>query len=131
MDFWGSFAKYAPQYLPILAAVAMILFTRIYVFKGMVPESMLNDALNRERAIVEGAKDIENRLTEIVHQLEALTKKTSEELRANNERLGSLEHCMSDYFSEFSELNHHFDLFRKGVPPSEVFRQPRTEETGR
>ena len=79
MNAWEAFFKYAPQYLPIVAAIAVIIFTRTYVYKGMVPESMMTNQLERERAIVEGAKDIENRLEEIVRQLEALTKKVSEE----------------------------------------------------
>lgn len=128
MDFWEAIAKDAPQYLPIIAAIAVIIFTRTYVYKGMVPESMLQGQIERERAIVEGAKDIENRLEEIVRQLEALTRKVSEEVRANTERLASLEHCMSDYLTEFNELNHNFELHRKGVPPTEVFRKPRQKE---
>lgn len=143
-DTFEAIAKYGPQYLPIIVAIAVIVFTKTYVYKGMVPESMLKDQMEREKTfmreqadqqkgIIEGAKDIENRLEEIVRQLESLTKKVSEEIREGNIRITSLERYLSDQMGEMNDLTKSIqhlafqcERHRKGIPETQVFLQERS-----
>ena len=126
MDALESFAKYAPQYLPLLGAILVVLFTRNYVYKGMVPESILNSQIERERSwmkeqmnrdkqIIEGAKDIEKHLEEVVRQLESLTMKVSAEIGDNNTRVTSLEHFLSDQIDAIRALTENCQQHRREI----------------
>jgi len=132
-----SFAKYAPQYLPLLGAVLVILFTRNYVYKGMVPEALLNSQLEREIAwmreqmdrdkqIIEGAKDIEKHLEELVRQLEALTLKVSSEIGENNVRVTSLERFLSDQIDVIRELTANCQEHRRELLQHYTTRKEKT-----
>jgi hypothetical protein len=137
MDLWESFAKYAPQYLPLLGAILVILFTRNYVYKGMVPESILNSQLEREskrlqeqsardKQIIEGAKDIEAHLEELVRQLEALTLKVSAEIGENNVRVTSLERFLSDQIDAIRDLTANCERHRREILNPHLFNKEAT-----
>jgi peptidoglycan hydrolase CwlO-like protein len=137
MEIFDAIAKYGPQYLPILVAILVIVFTKTYVYKGMVPEKMLKDQIQREQQmlkdqverehnIVEVGKDLENRLEEIVRQLESLTQKISEEIGENNQRIASLERFLSDQLDAIRELTYNFEKHRKGIPDTQVFQKERS-----
>jgi hypothetical protein len=118
-------AKYAPYYVPILSAIILILFTKNYLFRGMVSNELYKDQLEREKEIVKGAEQISHELQEIVAHLENLTKKVSEEIGSNTERLRSLEMAMSDYLDAFRELNYNFEKHRKGIPDTQEYKSKR------
>jgi peptidoglycan hydrolase CwlO-like protein len=139
VEFFEVMGTAAPYYLPILAAILTIVFTKAYVYRDMIPQKMLDDQIareqtrlteqaDREKSIIEGAKDIENQLDKIDKHLETLVKKVSEEIRANTDRIGSLERFMSDFIGEVNNLAHQCEMHRKGVPGTEVYRQPRGKE---
>lgn len=123
-NVFESFAKYAPQYLPLLGAILVVLFTRNYVYKGMVPEGILNAQVDRERVwmqsqmdrdrqVIEGAKDIEKHLEELVRQLEQLTLKVSSEIGENNSRVSSLERFLSDQIDAIRSLTDNCERHRR------------------
>jgi hypothetical protein len=128
MNVMDLLVKYAPYYLPLLAALVIILFTRDHLYKGMMSIEVYKEQVERERQIVSAQKDNNSSLAEIVRQLESLTMKVSEEIGKNTERLGSMERFMSDFLTEFNQLNHNFDLHRQGKPPTRGYRKPRKEE---
>lgn len=133
-EFFDIIGQASPYLLPVLAAIGTIIFTKNYVYKDMIPESMLArqlsrehallaDQVERERNIVEVAKNLENRLEEIVKQLESLTKRVSEEVRENNDRIASLERYLSDQLEAIRELAYNCEKHRKGIPDTAVFRK--------
>lgn len=140
MEILEGIAKYAPQYLPIVAAFLVILFTRQYIYRGMVPQEMLDAQVareretlqtqtERERQIIETAKDLEQHLEEIVFQLGSLTKKVSEEITENNARITSLERFLSDEIDvvrslsdRIQELAFQCERTRKGIPDTTEHR---------
>jgi len=152
MDFWEIAAKYGPQILPILIAILVIVFTKQYVYRGMVPENMLSDQITREKEllkeqserenkrvleqsardkqVIETAKDLEQHLEEIVFQLQSLTTKISEELGENNQRITGLERFLSEqidvireHSKEIQKLSFQCEKHRKGIPETQVFRK--------
>jgi hypothetical protein len=127
MDMIDLLVSYAPSYLPWLAVLFLILFTRDHLYKGMISAEAHKEQLAREREFIAAQRDYVASLQEIARQLESLTMKVSEEIGQTTARLASLERFMSDFIGEFNTLNHSFELHRKGVPPTEVFRQPRQE----
>jgi len=143
MDTIDLIVKYAPQYIPIVAAFLVILFTRNYIYRGMVPQAMLDDQIareqerlveqiTREKQIIETAKDIEQHLEEIVYQLSSLTKKVSEEITENNARITSLERFLSDEIDvvrglsdRIQDLAFQCERTRKGIPDTTEHRVKR------
>jgi len=144
METFDLIVKYAPQYIPIAAAFLVIIFTRNYIYKGMVPQTMLDDQVNREqerlieqiareKQIIETAKDLEQHLEEIVYQLGSLTKKVSEEISESNSRITSLERFLSDEIEAIHQLSDKIqslafqcEKHRKGIPDTTVYRKERT-----
>lgn len=98
-------SQLAPVLAYFLGAILLIIFVKKYLFVGMVPTEMHTEQLSRERDIIKASEAISIHLDEIVRQLESLTKKVSEEIGNNTERLSSLERAMSDYLSAFKDLN--------------------------
>lgn len=117
------FVKYAPSYIPFLAAIILIIFTKKYLFRGMVSEDVHNAQIERERNLIKGTETISTKLQEIVESLKTLTNEVREDIRQNTDRLRSLEMAMSDYLDAFRELNHNFEKHRKGIPETQDFRQ--------
>ena len=104
-------AKYAPYYIPILSAIILIIFTKNYLFRGMISADMHKEQVDREGEIVKVQENVSNRLEEIVRQLESLTKKVSEEIRENSEVV--------------RELSSNCEKHRKNIPDTVEFKQPR------
>ncbi|MGD9125749.1 MAG: hypothetical protein PVH19_00085 [Planctomycetia bacterium] len=154
MDTVEAFAKYAPQYLPLLGAIMVILFTRNYVYKGMVPEKLINDQVEREKTILkeqsereqqrlkeqaqrdlnlaEIAKDLEQHLEEVVYQLQSLMKKVSDEIGESHARISSLEAHISqqmdvirDQSKTLQQLTFQIEKARKGIPDTQIHRKER------
>lgn len=98
------FVKYAPYYVPILAAILLIIFTKNYLFRGMISTEMHQAQIERERDMIKGTENIANQLQEITRQLESLTKKFSSEIKETHDRTTGLEHAMSDYLDEMRDL---------------------------
>lgn len=137
------FAQYAPQYLPIIAAILTIIFTKNYVYRGMVPENMLTQQLEREKAmlqeqnardmqVLDAAKDLEQNLETIVYQLQNLTKKVSDEIGESNARITGLERFLSDQIDAIrtmtngiKDLAWQCEKHRKEIPDTEIFRERR------
>jgi hypothetical protein len=71
--------QYAPYLIPFLGVLILIVFTRKYLFLGMVSTEMHTAQVERERDIIKVQETVSKNLEEIVHQLENLTKKVSEE----------------------------------------------------
>lgn len=117
--------KYAPYYVPILAAILLIIFTKNYLFRGMVSDDQYKDMLMRERELVKAQETTASNLQEIASLLSSLTKKVSEEIGQNTDRLRSLEAAMSDFLEQMRDLNYNFEMHRKGVPGTEVFLKER------
>lgn len=125
MDEANFLVKYAPYYIPILAAILLIIFTKNYLFKGMISDDQYKDMLTRERELVKAQETTASSMQEVVAHLESLTKKVSEEIGGNTDRVRSLELAMSDFLEQMRELNYNCEMHRKGVPATEVFLQAR------
>lgn len=117
--------KYAPYYIPIIAAIAIIIFTKKYLFQGTISIAIHEAQILREQAIITVQEGVSNRLEEIVRQLESLTKKVSEEIRENTERVRTLELVFSDNIDAVRELSLNCEKHRKNIPDTEVFQQSR------
>ena len=117
------FVRYAPYYVPILAAIILIIFTKNYLFQGMISETIHNAQIGRERELIKGMETNSNKLQEIIGSLKELTQKVHEQIGQNTERLRSLELAMSDYLEAFHELNYNFEKYRKGIPDTQDFRK--------
>jgi len=140
METFDVIVKYAPQYIPIAAAFLVIIFTRNYIYKGMVPQTMFDEQLTREqdrlteqiareKQIIETAKDLEQHLEEIVFQLGSLTKKVSEEITETNTRITALERFLSDEIevirelgARIQELSFQCERTRKGIPDTTIHK---------
>jgi hypothetical protein len=121
--------QYAPTYIPFLAAVLIIIFTRQYLFRGMVSMEMHTAQVERECKAIEIQEAVSGRLEEIVMQLAALTTGVNTEISNNTERLRSLEHAMSDYLeafhglaSTFQALQRDFEMHRRDYRDTEQFK---------
>lgn len=104
MQDFKLISDFAPYLVPFLGAIIIIIFTKQYLFRGMVSADMYKDQLEREKELIKTNETIANQLKEIIRQLENLTKKFSNEIRETNERTTSLEHAMSDYLDELRDL---------------------------
>jgi hypothetical protein len=62
MDIWEIAAKYGPQIIPVLIAILVIVFTKQYVYRGMVPETMLSNQVDREKTLLKEQSDREKAL---------------------------------------------------------------------
>ena len=120
--------KYAPYYIPIVSAIVLIIFTKNYLFRGMISTDMHKEQVDREGEIVKVQEQVSNSLQEIVRQLESLTKKVSEEIRENTERVRSLELVFSDNIDAVRELSANCEKHRKNIPDTEVFLAARKEQ---
>lgn len=118
-------AKYAPYYIPILSAIILIIFTKNYLFRGMISADMHEKQLDRERDFVGATKEAAGHLEEISRQLEGLTKKVSEEIKEMADRVRTLELVFSDNIDAIRELSTNCEKHRKNIPDTEVFQQPR------
>jgi sensor domain CHASE-containing protein len=98
-------SQYAPYLIPFLGAIIVIVFTKKYLFAGMISAEMYKEQLDREKETVKIQENIANQLQEVVRQLEGITRKVSEDIRSSNDRTTSLEHAMSSYIDEFRDLN--------------------------
>jgi hypothetical protein len=96
--------QFAPYLIPFLGAIILIIFTKQYLFRGMISAEMYKEQLERERDVVKANEAIANQLQEISKQLEGLSKKFSSEIKATDERTTGLEHAMSDYLDEMRDL---------------------------
>jgi hypothetical protein len=118
-------AKYAPYYIPILSAVILIIFTKNYLFRGMISVDVHQSQVDREREIIKVQETVANQLCEIVRQLESLTRTVSEEIKENTDRLRTLELVFSDNIDAVRELAINCEKHRKNIPDTEMFTQPR------
>ena len=105
MDEFKTISQYAPYLLPFLGAVLVIVFTKKYLFTGMISTDMHKEQITREIDLVKVQEKISGQLQEVVKQLENITRKTSEDIRSNNGRMSSLERSTADYIDEYHELN--------------------------
>lgn len=112
--------QYAPYLIPFLGSLMLIVFTKRYLFQGVISLDMHTAQIERERELIRGTEKISAKLQDIVDQLnvlaqkmEAITKKVSEEIGQNNDRLTSLERAMSDYLDAFRELTKQFERCRQ------------------
>lgn len=125
----GEEAKIITQIAPALAylvgAIMVIIFVKRYLFAGMVSNEQHYAQIEREREIIKNAEGISNALREIVKSLELLTAQIKDEIGQNTERLRSLEMAMSDYLESFHELNHNFELHRRGLTDTEQLKVER------
>jgi hypothetical protein len=118
-------AKYAPYYIPILAAIVLIIFTKNYLFKGTISTELYREQVTREGELVKGTETVSNRLEEIVKQLESLTRKVSEEIRENTDRLQAVETIQIDTVSVLKDLAFTCEKHRKNIPDTVEFREAR------
>jgi vacuolar-type H+-ATPase subunit I/STV1 len=128
MNETNFFIKYSPYYVPILAAILLIIFTKNYLFRGMVSDDQYKDMLMRERELVKAQETTSSNLQEIASLLSSLTKKVSEEIGQNTDRLQRLELAMSEFLDQLRDLNYNFEMHRKGVPATEVFLRERKKQ---
>ena len=66
------FLEFAPYFIPFLGAICLIIFTRKYLFSGLISSEMYQNGLERERSLVVVQEEIAMRLSEIVDRLEAI-----------------------------------------------------------
>lgn len=118
-------AKYAPYYIPILSAIILIIFTKNYLFRGMISVDVHQSQVDREREIIKVQETVSNRLEEIVRQLENLTKTVAEEIKENSERVRTLELVFSDNIDAVRELSMNCEKHRKNIPDTGDFRGAR------
>jgi hypothetical protein len=126
---FAFFSKYAPYYIPFLGALLLIIFTKNYLFRGMVSIDMHQAQIERERELIRVQESFSNRLEEIVKQLENLTKTVAEEIRANTERLHTIELVFSDNIDAVRELSINCEKHRKGIPDTEKFTTSRDQRS--
>jgi hypothetical protein len=120
-------AKYAPQFISFVAVIILIIFIKNYLFKGVVPTDQFEKQLARERDFVIATEKAANNLGDISRQLASITKKVSEEIGQNTERIRTLEMVISDFLDEFRELNRQFERYRHNIPDTDRFttQQPK------
>jgi hypothetical protein len=70
-------AQYAPYLIPFLGAILLIIFTKKYLFAGMISAEMHREQLEREKELVRVQEEVSIRLTEIVEKLEKLAYELS------------------------------------------------------
>lgn len=128
--------KYAPYYIPILAAIGLIIFTKIYLFRDMVSTKMYKQQLDREKEFIVATEKVASRFEVFIKLLETLTKKFSEEIKevqigikedltGVNERVRTLELVFSDNIDAIRELSTNCEKHRKGIPETTEFRKDR------
>ena len=110
---------------PFIGLILSIWILKKTVFAGWgdIARQVIANVFAREREQIQVQTEVSATLQEIARQLEGLTKKVSDEITENTDRLRSLEAAMSDYLEAFRELNYNFEKHRKGIPDTEVFRQ--------
>ena len=77
---------FAPYLIPFLGAIVLIIFTRKYLFSGLISSEMYQNGLERERSLVVVQEEIAMRLSEIVDRLEAISLGIAAERRSGNDR---------------------------------------------
>ena len=78
---------FAPYLIPFLGAILLIIFTRKYLFSGLISSEMYQNGLERERSLVKVQEEIAMQLSEIADRLEAIKI----ERRSGNERRKSFD----------------------------------------
>lgn len=116
-------AKYAPQFISFVAVILLIIFIKNYLFKGVIPADQYERQLTREQAFITATQSAATNLGDISKQLEGITKKVSEEIGQNTERIRTLEMVISDFLDEFRELNRQFDRYRHNIPDTERYNK--------
>jgi len=92
MELWDIISKSAPFLLPVVGAISVIIFTRKYVYDGMVPESILTAQLEREKKLMkEQAEREQHRLKEQAARDEKTRKEQAERDHAVMETAKDLE----------------------------------------
>lgn len=114
-------AQYGPAFAYLAAAIMVIIFTKNYLFKGMISTEMHRDQVEREKDFVGAAKENAGHLEEIARQLENLSKKVSEEIREMGNRVHTMELVFSDNIDAIRELSSNCEKHRKNIPDTEVF----------
>ena len=94
-------------FAPLLAIIFLLFLAKKYVFAGWgdLIRTVIENVFQREKDLVRIQTEVAGSLEAIVKQLEALTKKVSDDIRESNERIRALEFAMSDYLDEFRTLN--------------------------
>jgi hypothetical protein len=121
-------AKYAPQFISFVAVILLIVFIKNYLFKGVISTDQYERQLVREQAFITATQNAANNLGDIGKQLEGITKKVSEEIGHNTERIRTLEMVISDFLDEFRELNRQFDRYRHNIPDTERYNMKQLQE---
>lgn len=123
------FVKYAPYYVPILAAILLIIFTKNYLFKGMISTDMHERLIDREGDIVTAMKESASHLDEISRQIESITRKSSQEIKEQSDTIRTILRDVADDLQKLEEsitlLSFQCEKHRKNIPETEVFLQQR------
>ena len=125
MEYTEFIVKFAPYYVPFIAAIIIIIFTKNYLFRDMVDSTMFQKQIEREREIAKAIADNSHQLEEICHHLENLTKKVSAEIGESSEEMKGLQVQISKLVETIRVLAYNCEMHRKQVPDTEVFLQNR------
>ena len=77
---------FAPYLIPFLGAILLIIFTRKYLFSGLISSEMYGEQVLREKEISRVQEEVAMRLSEIVDRLEAISVGIASERRSGNDR---------------------------------------------
>jgi len=88
MDEIKLIASAAPYLIPFLGALILIIFTKKYLFTGMVSTEMYSIQIAREHEILNVQKNVAIQLEQIVSQLQGLTEQIKELLEHNGGQNG-------------------------------------------
>lgn len=123
------FVKYAPYYVPILAAILLIIFTKNYLFKGMISTEMHEKLLDREGDMVTAMRESASHLDKISQQVESITRKSSEEIKEQSDMIRTVLQDVADGLRTLEDvikqLAFQCEKHRKNIPETEVFLQQR------
>lgn len=99
------FEKYAPYLIPFLGAMFLIVFTKQYLFKDLIPTDQLKFQIDREKELIACFTTTNTQLLEIAHQLETMSKRSSEQIKEMHDRSESIEQAIAKYVNALHQLN--------------------------
>lgn len=78
--------EYMPYLIPFIGAILIIIFTKKYLFAGMISAEMYGEQVFREKEISRVQEEVAMRLSDIVGRLEAISVGIASERRSGNDR---------------------------------------------
>lgn len=124
--------KLVPALGSVIATIMLIIFTRTYLYKGMISAEMHEKQIQREIDLIAASQKVATEMCQITKELQELKrelpKTVSDKIGQLTERVRSLEFAMSDFLDQIRELNDQFEKHRKNIPDTGVFLAQRRRE---